>query len=386
MPVFKGYLKIVRANLGVVISYTVVFLIISVMITRMMPESRKDSFRMTKQNITVVDEDNSALSKALVSFLKKTNHVTESGMNRTELSRKLYARSTEYILRIPYGFGSRFTDGSVKLDATKVPGSGAGYYLDACISQFTRTAAAFSRSGYSEEEAAKLTLRASDVSPEVKIADTGKVTEENRPNYAYLFGYFPYLYLSLMICCISYVMIAFSDREIRRRMTASPVSPTAQTLQAVAAFALLFLAFWFISLLLPLAVRSRDFYSAPLAGYYVLNSFTLLIDSVAIGFLVGTLVHSLEAISALANIIGLGMCFLCGVFVPMDLLSTGVRRAASFMPIYWYERTNNLLAENTVLSSANRGAVLQSAGIQLAYALAILAVTLFIARKMRREV
>ncbi len=385
MPVFKGYLKIIRANLGVVISYTVIFLIISVMITMAMPKSRKESFRLTKQNVTVVDEDESTLSRALIRFLKTTNTVTESAMNRTELSRKLYARSTEYILRIPSGFGAHFADGSVKLAVTKVPGSSAGYYLDACISQFTRTASAFIRSGYTEEEAAKRTLAASDVSTNVKIADMGKISEENRTNYAYLFGYFPFLYLSLMICSISYVMIAFSDREIRRRMAAAPVSSTWQTIQAVAAFALLFLVFWLASLLLPLTVKGRGFYTDPLAGYYVLNTFTLLIDSVAIGFLVGTLVHSLEAISALANIIGLGMCFLCGVFVPMDLLGKGVRSAAQFLPVYWYEITNNLLAENTALSSADRSSVFWSAGIQMAYALAVVAVTLFAAKKMRRE-
>lgn len=94
----------------------------------------------------------------------------------------------------------------------------------------------------------------------------------------------------------------------------------------------------------------------------MLNTFTLPVDPVAVGFLVGTLVHSPEAISALANVIGPGMCFLCGVFVPMDLL-----------------------AENTALSSANRSSVFWSAGIHMAYALAIVAVTRFAAKKMRRE-
>ena len=386
MPVFKGYLKIIQRNFGVVISYTAIFLLICIMITMMIPKNQKESFRETKHSVTVIDEDNSVLSDALTRYLSDTNNVTESEMDPVELSRKLYARSTEYILRIPSGFGDHLTDGSVKLAITKVPDSSAGYYIDECVDQFTRTAAAFIRSGYSDREAAEKTLSASEVSADVTIADTGKVAEENRSNYTYLFCYFPYLCLSLMICCISYVMICFSDEEIRRRMLASPVSSSQQTLQAVAAFGLLFLAFWFVSLLLPLTVKSSDFYTAPLAGWYVLNSFGLLLVSIAVGFLVGTLVRSMEAIAAMANIVGLGMCFLCGVFVPIDLLGRGVRIVAQFLPVYWYEIANNLLSANETLSAADRAAVFQSVGIQAVYALAIMVVTMFIVHKKHQEV
>ena len=55
----------------------------------------------------------------------------------------------------------------------------------------------------------------------------------------------------------------------------------------------------------------------------------MLLCALALAFLVGSLVKTSDALNGITNLLGLGMCFLCGVFVDMDLLSSGVRRAAS---------------------------------------------------------
>lgn len=385
MSVFKGYLKIIWKNIGIVISYMGFFYAISIMIIMNIPSQQKKTFNMEKMNISVIDEDQSVLSEALTDYLAKTNTVTRTTMNREELARKIYSRNTEYVLRIPEGFGGHITDGSIKLAVTKVPDSSSGYYLDSCIEQFSRTASAFVSSGYTDEEAARLTLSAAGAEPDVQMIDTGKRTDDNWPNYAYTFQYFPYLYISLMIYSISYVLIAFSSREIRMRTLSSPVSPVSQTFQAISAFVLLFLVFWVLSLLMPAATKGIDFYTSPLAGYYILNSLALLVSSISIGFLIGNLVRSQEAVAAAANIIALGMSFLCGVFVPMDLLGSGVRSMARFLPVYWYEIANGLLAENTTITGQNRSTILTAIAIQAAFALAIITVTLFIIHKKHQE-
>ncbi len=386
MTVFKGYLKIIRKNLGVIFTYTAIFLAISILITELMPEKQRESFQAEKLNITIVDEDSSALSKGLTEYLSEICNVTETDMNKEELTRKLYARSTEYILRIPEGYGENFLDGKAVLDTTKVPDSSAAYLIDGRINGFVKTAAAYIKAGYTQEEAADRTRRAMEVQPDVTVVDTGKIDENSRENYSYTFTYFPYLYVTLMIYCISFVLRAFSDREIHRRMLAAPVSATSQTLQAVSAFGILFLLFWLVSLLMPLATKNGSaFYTAPLAKYYILNSFALLLVSVAIGFLAGTLARNAEAVSAISNIVGLGLSFLCGVFVPMELLGKGVKKVSQFLPVYWYETANEVLATNTTLSSENLHTILQAVGIQAVYALALVIITLFIVKRRQQE-
>ena len=47
----------------------------------------------------------------------------------------------------------------------------------------------------------------------------------------------------------------------------------------------------------------------------------------------------------IANLVGLGCSFLCGVFVPLELMGEGVIRVAHFLPPYWYDRAGDSLAE-----------------------------------------
>ena len=82
MTVFKGYLKIIRKNLGVIFTYTAIFLAISILITELMPEKQRDSFQAEQLNITIVDEDSSALSKGLTEYLSEICNVTETDMNK----------------------------------------------------------------------------------------------------------------------------------------------------------------------------------------------------------------------------------------------------------------------------------------------------------------
>jgi ABC-2 type transport system permease protein len=385
MSVFKGYLKIIQKNLSITVSYFALFLAISIMIVMMIPEKQTESFAAQRQQITVIDEDESVISKALIEYLSINNDVTETKMDKAELTRQLYARSTDYVLEIPEGFGENFASGDAVLNTTKVPDSSAGFYLDNMIEEFVRKASAFVNAGYTAEEAADRTLDAVTTKVDVTIVDTGKRDENSKPFYSYTFTYFPYLYLMLMITVIASVMLPFSNKEIRSRMLASPISSVSQTLQAAAAFCIQFIIMWLITLLMPLATKGADFYTAPLAGYYVINSFCLLVVSSAIGFLSGSLVTTPVAVSAIANILALGMCFLCGAFVPMEYLGSGVKKLAQFLPVYWYETANNTLAENQTLSTASRSMIFQCYAIQLAFALAIFVVTLFIVKKKNQE-
>lgn len=380
LPVFRGYCLIIRRNLTVLLVYFGVYLLINAAMSMQGQESA-GSFSAERVDIAVIDRDQSAMSRALTEFLKQDNNVTTALTDRADLARQLHDGGIQYVLQIPEGFGGDLAAGTEKLQETKQSGSAAGYLVDAQIGQFCRLAQALLQSGSTEEEVAQETLDAMRVKPEVTLVRTQTLSDDSRPAYVYTFQYLPYIYLSITIFIIGYVLQSFSGREIRRRMLAAPDSTVSQSLQAVAALGLVFLVFWAASMLLPAAAGSLAFYTSPLRGLYLLNSLAFLLVSLSIGFLTASLVKSRQGLAAMANVVGLGMCFLCGVFVPMRYLGTGVLAAARFLPAYWYETANNLLSDTAVLSRSARAAVRQAIGTQLAYALAIFAVTLFLRKK-----
>lgn len=389
MSVYRGYIKIIQKNIGVLLSYVAIFMLICVMVTNAIPQKQIQTFEPNRQQIVVADEDQSAISEAMIDCLSADNDVTESPMDREKMSRLLYSDNADYILFIPEGFGESLVNGSadyLKLRSVKEPGSGAGYYLDSITENFMRMVSALIGSGYTEEEAAGMAENSFDVKTDVSVLQSDTLSQSERPFYSWLFMYFPYLYLSVMIYIISYVMMPFSKTEIRSRITAAPVSPVSQALQAIMAFLQLFLIFWAATLLLPLVTAGTDFYTSPMMGWYLLETLALLAVSASIGFMIGNFVSTSEAVSALANIISLGMCFLCGVFVPLELMGSGVVHAAHFLPVYWYETGVEALASCADADSLDLSMIMQSLVIQLAFALAIVMITLFALKKRHQSV
>ena len=44
------------------------------------------------------------------------------------------------------------------------------------------------------------------------------------------------------------------------------------------------------------------------------------------------------------NILTLGMSFLCGIFIPQQMLGKGVLAFSKFLPLYWYIKNNDLIS------------------------------------------
>ena len=65
MTVFKGYLRIVRANLGQLLMYVGIFLAICVAISRSNPGGTTESFTQKKLNAAVIDRDGGSLALCL---------------------------------------------------------------------------------------------------------------------------------------------------------------------------------------------------------------------------------------------------------------------------------------------------------------------------------
>lgn len=69
MTVFKGYLRIVRANLGQLLMYVGIFLAICVAISRSNPGGTTESFTQKKLNAAVIDRDGGSLGTLLEHYL-----------------------------------------------------------------------------------------------------------------------------------------------------------------------------------------------------------------------------------------------------------------------------------------------------------------------------
>lgn len=112
----------------------------------------------------------------------------------------------------------------------------------------------------------------------------------------------------------------------------------------------------------------------------ILNSGVYLLIATAIALLLGAFPMDFNMINMIANILGLGMSFLCGIFVPQSFLGEKVLSVGRFLPAYWYVRITNMFGSyaNDVFSARTYWMCI---GIQLLFFVTLFAVYLCVDRQ-----
>lgn len=363
--------------------YIIIFLTISIMTQKMLGPQGAVSFRRESLDIAVIDRDGGRLAKGLAEYLSTYHNIKDIPDDESILQDRLFYREIYYIVTIPEDFEEKVLRGKEQLPVTKVPGSTSGFYVDQQINTFINSVRVMTDGGFSLEEAIEKVRENSKESPEVTLIDKNG-HGGNMPGHAFMYQYMPYIIISILCYTLGYIMIEFNKPDVRKRMKCSAISDRALNIQLFLGYAVIGFAVWCILSIMPVFVYGKDFLTDANLPFYLLNSFILNIVALAISFFVSSFLKSEELISAVVNVLSLGMSFLCGVFVSMDVLGKGVLTVAHFLPVYWYEIVNNLLAGNKTLSPSQMTEFYKGLGIQLLFAAALLSAALVL-RKNRAQ-
>lgn len=380
MTVFKGFLTITKRNLGMMFLYIAIFLSISIFIQKTSGDSTPSGFTAKRLNIAVIDRDESLLSKGLKNHLSQFHNVNDIPDDAATLQDKLFYRDIYYAVIIPENFEQNCLKNAEKLPVIKVPGSTSGYYVDQQINTFLNNIRTLTAGGFSIFEALEHTEESVSSTPNVTLIDqTGH--NGNMPKHAYMFQYMPYIILSILCYVLSYIMLSFGNKDVKNRILCSCTSTRSMNLQLILGHVIIGLGIFLVCVSMPAILYPQDFLTDPNLPYYLINSFLMMLVALSIAFLISSFPLREETINGIVNVISLGMSFICGVFVSMDILGKGVKTLARFLPVYWYEVGNNLLARNHSLSTSQITELWQCYGIQLLFAFSFLAVAMVIRRK-----
>lgn len=382
MAVFKAYMKIARKNFWMILMYLGIFFAVTAMFQMFAGEETQD-YSARSVPVGIVDDDRGEAAAGLAAYIGKTNEVVMLDKDRESMQEDLFYRNVEYIVRIPENFFETCILGEESLKVTSVPGTYSGHYVEQQIDNFVNFARVYAAAGFSEEEIAD--AAADRESASVELMDFSG-NEGGTHAYVFYYRYLPYLFLSVLCYVMGYILMGFGRGSLPQRMKASAVPARRQSLEGFAASGVLAISLWLIATLAALVLYSREFLNNSAAGWYLINSFALLLVSLSLAYFVGTLVKTSDALNGIVNILGLGMCFLCGVFVEMDYLSGPVRKAAQFLPVYWYESVNTLLARYGDSAGNVMTQILSGIGIQVLFAAALVCLTLAAAKRKERAV
>lgn len=130
MTVFKGYMKILKKNIGLVIIYLVIFFSVAMALQAAASKEHLEDFEKARVDIAVADNDQSTLSHALTDYLKTIHNVSEISSDPSVMQEELFYRNAEYIVQIPKDFYKTCIVQDNPISVTKIPGSYTSFYVD----------------------------------------------------------------------------------------------------------------------------------------------------------------------------------------------------------------------------------------------------------------
>ena len=367
-----------KSKIVVVIIYIVIFIAISLGMT--LSDNSSTSFEQTSLNVCVFDEDDSSASHALIDAISQRNKIVEIENDRDVLIDALYYERANYVLTIKKGFEEKLVSGDTNetLESMHLDDTYSTVYMGQYITEYVSTARAYMTVGNSLDEALEKTAAA--------LAKNASVTRLNfsinensvlSKMTSFFFRFMPYNLISVAMNTLCPILLVLTKKDIRYRTLCSGIHPTSYTMQTFAGSTICVLVLWLMFMIVGLIMNGGMFEGY--AWLAALNSFIFMIFATSLTVFISSLIHNENSINIITQIIGLGMCFLSGVFVSQDLLGEGVLNAARFLPAYWYVRVNNML-DGT--ESFDTSTILVSFAIVIGYAVLLAALTILV-RKQR---
>lgn len=382
MQVFKTFMKVAKKRLHVSMIYIVIFISIGIAMTS--TASDTNNFTESKLSVSITDLDNTDASRALAEYIGKNNKIVEVENDKDAIMDAVFYRSADIILTINEGYSENLANGETDglFSNYRIPGSYSAEFFDTQLDQYISMITAYTAGGMEVDEAAAKTaeLAEKEISVEtVNFSENANV--EFGENIAYYYQYLAYILIAVMISGLCPTLLVMMRKEIRNRTNCSCVSNVSQMVQivlgtvifAVGVYLLLTIAAFFL-------YHSQMFNSKGLLA--MLNGFVYLIFATMLTILISVIAPGNKAVDMIANVISLGMSFVCGVFVPQSLLSGTVLNIGKFLPAYWYVRANNMLAGSSG-EIFGMGKYMTCIGIELAFSIAIFCVTLLVAKTKR---
>lgn len=377
MQVFKSFFKVLRKRVGQMIMYAGILCGVMIVFINLGTKDPQNYYKDREIKLVVSDEDGSEMSRQLVDYLNDTQQLVEGiELNKRGIQDALYNRAVDCVVRIPDGFGDAWEndDAEGMLEITTIPGSQASMLFEIRLDSYMNMVSLYMNAGDDVNSADMRAREALDQSAEVDMAD-GKSS-----GHSMLYNFYNYLgwvMICVMIVGVAPVLQVYNRKKLRARIECS--SYRFFRLNRELVLGMMFTGFVLSVVFIALSriLINYDIVSAK-GGMFILNMLVYACVALSLAFLVSKLTQSEQILSMCANVISLGMAFLCGIFVPREFLSDTVMAISHFLPAYWYANATDAI-DNFIAGSSVSG-IFVSMGVQLLFSVAFILVGVIVDR------
>lgn len=391
MSSFKTCLRILWSHKGTLLVYVVLLSLLGMLMGIGSGHDNTTTYERAQANVAVIDRDGSTLSQALEAHVGQGNNVEAIADEPLAIQDAVAKGSVSYILVIPEGWGQGLMDAAAS--GTSAPDletyvsyrSAEGSLVDVEATGYAQGlyGNAATRGG-SQGEVASLTDRAQEGRTVMSIAQQSAMPLSDAFELACKFSTYPML--AGISACIAILMERLNAEAVLDRRMVAPTTARQRNGGLLAVCILLGVGVWAWTFGLNVLVFAHgQLATSPIQVTLVggsLAAYAFL--SAAIGFLLGQLRLSTNAVSAFVNITGMAMSFLGGAWVGMSLLPDALVTLAHFTPAYWCCEVVRSAVSMVDVSRETVLPLVGQIGIVVLFGLAVLTVALLVGRTRGR--
>ncbi|MGI6736306.1 MAG: ABC transporter permease [Anaerovoracaceae bacterium] len=342
MTVFKAYRNILWRYRFVILGVTVLLLFFGAVNAR--SDNGASAFIRTKPEICIVNHDQgSAITGELTDYLGRTCTVKTPSGGAQGRSDALFYRDISCIVEIPEHYGDDLLAGRTPELRIRCIDSSYGSLAQMLLKRCVRAIKTSAADSHNEKVVLRRVRHSLRRTSTVQLTRREKLDADRLSRAAGYFSFASYAFLCGEIYVIGIILFIFNEEKIRRRTVISPVRVRRLYRRLLLCSSLFALVLW--GLYTGMAVLLyHDVMSTFHGLLFALNALLFALCALTLAVLVGRVAGSRSAINGLMNIIALGSSFLCGAFVPPEMLPNKVVQAAHALPSYWFIRGNDLIA------------------------------------------
>ncbi|MBR3760051.1 MAG: ABC transporter permease [Ruminococcus sp.] len=383
MKIFETFMKIMRKHLKLSLIYISVFMVVGIMMTKSSSDS-EDGYKARRLRVSVTDLDDTEASRAVVDFIAKNHDIVKVSDDMNKQLDSLYYSKTHIILTIENGYSEKLEHGETTglFNELSVPGTNMTQLFDSQLNRYIGLVSATIAGGNTPAEAsAKASEVLSQEIETVMLNDSGKGSEkEDVQNHYFL--YLAYIFISVLINTLCQIHLSLKNKDINNRINCSGVSSYSQLLQVMLGTFVFVIGVYVLLIGAGVVLFGGSMFTEK-GMLSMLNAFVFIIVVMMICLFISSFSPSMDVISLIANVIGLGMSFLCGVFVPQQYLGDVALSIGKFLPVYWYVKGCNTVMEKEGEIFSVSGFLI-CIGVQIAFAAAFFCLTMLISKNRRQ--
>lgn len=377
MTVFNTFWKVINKYKGTIILFTVMLVAFGGINTT--SNNSTVDFTNSKPDIIIVNNSgNNALTKNLISYLKKNTNV--KNIKNTEEARNdaLFYREVNYIVYIPKDYQKDVLSGKTPVIDIKTVGDYTSSLAEMLLTRYLKIQSIYAKNISTEQEL--ITAINKNLSKTSEVTITSKVDRAKTSRVSRYFNFASYSAMFIIIFVICMVLSSFHAKAIKKRTIISSMNYKTHNKYLLRASFVYSIIVWLLFMLLGTILFSNTILSLR-ELVYAINLLIFIFTSLTLALLLSTLIDNKDAVNGIVNVISLGSAFLCGAFIPTEWLPESVITISRIFPTYWYVNSNDLLASLQTINMTSLNQVIINMIVMLVFALIFIIINNLVSKK-----